>query len=253
MEIRLAGSGPIRVIALHGWMATSSSWDDVVQWLDPSVYTVGLFDARGYGARLRERGEYSISEYADDVRVAADQLGWDRFDLLGHSMGGKAAMLAFSRLRTRVERLVGVAPVPPISLPFDKATRELFEGSISDPALRAMLVRNDTAERYGNGVTGVLAASSLRASHPSAAHAYLASWCDNDFSAEMRSANRPVLFAVGAQDRAITKDLLTDACLPFFPGSRIETIEASSHFALSEAPMTLADTIDRFLRRPVRE
>jgi pimeloyl-ACP methyl ester carboxylesterase len=39
------------------------------------------------------------------VRAAADALGWPRFSLLGHSMGGATATLVASGAPTRVERL----------------------------------------------------------------------------------------------------------------------------------------------------
>ncbi len=48
-------------------------------------------DLRGYGGRKQVSGEFTIEEAAADAITLADELGWDRFSVIGHSMGGKVA------------------------------------------------------------------------------------------------------------------------------------------------------------------
>ena len=56
----------------------------------------------------------AYAEMAEDVRASLAALGYRRFALLGHSMGGKVAMLAALRDPGSVERLV-VADIAPVA------------------------------------------------------------------------------------------------------------------------------------------
>src|SRR5207253_330516 len=74
------------------------------------------------------------AEMAEDVRAALRARGHSRFQLLGHSMGGKAAMMAALLHGGDVERLVvvDIAPTayPPHHLDYVRAMRA------GDPAAR---------------------------------------------------------------------------------------------------------------------
>ena len=86
------GSGEHHVLALHGWFGSARGWGSLPDYLDGSAYTyVSGVDPRGYGGPgLAVAGEYTMEEAAADAIALADDLGWDRFSLIGHSMGGKA-------------------------------------------------------------------------------------------------------------------------------------------------------------------
>ena len=46
-------------------------------------------DLRGYGGRKEVAGEFTMDEAAADAIALADELGWDRFSVVGHSMGAR--------------------------------------------------------------------------------------------------------------------------------------------------------------------
>src|SRR3990170_3998209 len=111
-RVEIVGSGPIRVLAAHGWTTDSRVFAPWIPYLDTKRFTVAFVEARGYGAARSVAGEHSIPEYGEDLlRVAAD-LGWDEFSLVGHSMGGKAIQYALALAPRQVKSLVGVTPVP---------------------------------------------------------------------------------------------------------------------------------------------
>ena len=126
-EIRLAGArlglaarahGPrdgIPVLALHGWLDNAASFDPLAPWL-AGVRLVAL-DLAGHGrSDHRPPGcAYHFVDYADDVLDAADALGWERFSLLGHSLGGAVATLVAAARPGRVERLALVEALGPLS------------------------------------------------------------------------------------------------------------------------------------------
>ncbi|WP_241682867.1 alpha/beta fold hydrolase [Actinomadura sp. J1-007] len=109
----IIGSGPHRVLVAHDWFVPTGAWGCFPEYLDGSRFSYALMDACGYGRRRDVPGEYTVEEMAGDLIALADQLGWDRFSLVGHSMGGKAIQRVLADAPERVRRLVAVTPLPP--------------------------------------------------------------------------------------------------------------------------------------------
>src|SRR4051812_11098442 len=84
------GKGPHKVIALHGWFGSGAGWGAFANVLDEERFSYAFMDDRGYGGSKSAKGEYTMQEIAADTLALADALGWQRFSLIGHSMGGKA-------------------------------------------------------------------------------------------------------------------------------------------------------------------
>jgi pimeloyl-ACP methyl ester carboxylesterase len=99
------GHGGAPVLALHGWLDNAASFVPLAAHLD-GVDLVAL-DLPGHGAsaHLPPSAEYTLVNAARAVLSAADALGWSRFALLGHSMGGATATLVAAGAPARVERL----------------------------------------------------------------------------------------------------------------------------------------------------
>lgn len=247
MQLQTEGYGPLRVLALHGWFGTSSSWQDTLRWLDPSRYTFALPDYRGYGSRIEESGAYTLDEMADDAVGLLDELGWEDFAIVGHSMGGKVAQRILVNEPGRVSKIVGVTPVPPGALPLDDETRAVFRRAADSAELRAQIVSASTGGRHSDFVVGSIVEESLRTSTPSAFRSYFDSWLGDDLTDEVKGSMAPVLVIVGEHDNAITHELMQHAFLPFYPNSRIEVLAACGHYPVFETPVALATAIDRFL------
>ena len=95
MEVAEAGRGGRPILLLHGFTGAK---EDFTEWLDPlaeSGWHAVAPDHRGHGSSSKPEGaaNYSLSILADDCAGLADALGWDRYVLLGHSMGGFVAQL----------------------------------------------------------------------------------------------------------------------------------------------------------------
>ena len=105
------GAGPPLAI-LHGLFGSGRNWASIAKRLGEH-HRVIAFDLRNHGASpWAETMDYG--EMADDVRASLAALGHRRFALLGHSMGGKVAMVAALRDARAVERLV-VADIAPVA------------------------------------------------------------------------------------------------------------------------------------------
>lgn len=99
---RVEGSGPT-VLLLHAGVADLRMWDAQVAELVPG-HAVLRCDLRGYGHTPLEPGA-SYSD-AEDVLALLDDLGVERFALVGASYGGWVALQVATAAPERVERLV---------------------------------------------------------------------------------------------------------------------------------------------------
>lgn len=101
------------VIALHGWLDNAASFEPLAGHL-PGLDIVAL-DLAGHGlSDHRPAGQhYHFVDFVGDVIAAADCLGWDRFTLLGHSMGAGIATLIAASFPRRVRRLVLIKGLGP--------------------------------------------------------------------------------------------------------------------------------------------
>ena len=99
------GSG-IPVLALHGWLDNAGSFSLLAPLLEGCH--VIAFDAAGHGfsGNRSVDSAYNIWQEVGDVWDIAEQLGWERFSLLGHSRGAGVSMLFASAFPERVERMV---------------------------------------------------------------------------------------------------------------------------------------------------
>lgn len=96
LAVAEAGAGSARhLLLLHGFAGAK---EDFTEWLDrlaDAGWHAAAFDQRGHGESAKPGGEenYSLRLLEQDLEGVVDHLGWDRFVLFGHSMGGMVAQL----------------------------------------------------------------------------------------------------------------------------------------------------------------
>ncbi|MBW5485061.1 alpha/beta fold hydrolase [Streptomyces bambusae] len=244
---RRIGTGPVRVIVLHDWFGTSAHWGSVLDHFDPERFSYAFLDYRGYGERREVPGRYTLPEIADDVLALADELGWDTFCLVGHSMGGKAIQQVLARAPERVERLVGLAPVPAAPYEMDDDTRALFYGAAEDPEKRRVILDLVTGHRASGHWLDGMVAHSLEISLPEAFAAYLASWQQLDLSAAVKGSTVPVLVLVGEYDLALTAEVMQATWKVWYPDCRVHTLPGSGHYPPHETPVAFVTEVEAFL------
>src|SRR3546814_9100513 len=99
--LRCGEPGAPRVLALHGWLDNAASFVPLAAEFERIGTRVELVapDLPGHGrsAHLPPGADYSFAGALHSVLDVADALGWERFALLGPSMGaGTASLLARS-------------------------------------------------------------------------------------------------------------------------------------------------------------
>jgi pimeloyl-ACP methyl ester carboxylesterase len=245
----ILGSGAHHVVAVHGWFGSAQGWGALPQYLDGSAYTYAFMDLRGYGARRDVAGKFTVDEAAADVLAVADELGWDQFSIIGHSMGGKIGHQVLLQAPSRVRRLVGVNPVPAAATPMDERTHLLFDGAASIPANRAAIIDFTTGSKLTKTFIDQLVTHSLENSAVEAFGAYLWMWAKEDFSAHVPSTGSgvPVKVIVGETDPALSAEVMRQTWLVYFPGAELEVMANAGHYPMFETPVALATSIERFL------
>lgn len=88
------------VVLLHGFCGSSAYWEKVLPLL-AEQYRVICPDLRGHGSTDAPMGAYTIEQMADDVVGLMEELGIEKYTLLGHSMGGYVALSLAQRYAFR--------------------------------------------------------------------------------------------------------------------------------------------------------
>lgn len=92
--------------ALHGWLDNANSFNRLAPAL-PELNLVALdFAGHGHSDHRPPGIHYNPFQYIQDLFAAANALGWDRFGLIGHSMGAGIASEAAGMLPERITRVV---------------------------------------------------------------------------------------------------------------------------------------------------
>ncbi|KUL36899.1 alpha/beta hydrolase [Streptomyces sp. NRRL F-4489] len=245
---RTLGTGAHKVLVLHDWFGTSEGWGPFLDHLDPEEFSYAFLDYRGYGERRAVAGEFTLAEIAADALALADQLGWDTFSVVGHSMGGKAAQRVLAEAPARLRKLAGVTPVPAGAYPLDGDAYDLFHGAARSPANRRAILDLVTGHRACARWLDAMTARSVAASRPEAFAAYLADWTTQDFAAKVAGSTLPVKVFVGEHDLALTAEAMRNTWLAHYPRAELEILPNSGHYPMHEIPVAFATSLEAFLR-----
>lgn len=123
-SIRVPGSGGLSLhvlewsrsgvplVFVHGFGNEAHVWDDLAPAVAPYYRTLAL-DLRGHGDSDRDPdGRYDYDFHVADLEAATEALGIERLVLVGHSLGGRIAMLFAGRHPERMAGLVVVDSAP---------------------------------------------------------------------------------------------------------------------------------------------
>ncbi|MEU3742724.1 alpha/beta hydrolase [Streptomyces sp. NPDC032198] len=245
----LLGDGPHKVIAVHGWFGDRSAYAPVLADLDLASFQYAVVDLRGYGEAKDAAGAYTTSEGAADVVALADRLGWDRFSLIGHSMGGSVAQRVLAIAPHRVRRLVGVSPVPASGLDLPPEQWELFAEADHLPGNRRAIIDITTGGTRPAAWLDRMVERSLDASDAKAFRAWLDSWAGEDFHDRVEGSTVPALAVVGALDPALGADLMRRTWLRWYARAELTELSEAGHYAMDETPLALTRTVEDFLRK----
>ena len=157
----LRGGMGAPVLALHGWLDNAASFVPLAAHLH-DIDLVAL-DLPGHGTspHLPPGAEYSLAGTVQTVLDAADALGWERFAVLGHSMGGAIGTILAAAAPERVTRFLAIEALGALADREDRTAQRLRESIAArralggkslrvfperDAAVRARMQANDLSE-----------------------------------------------------------------------------------------------------------
>ncbi|WP_336320224.1 alpha/beta hydrolase [Streptomyces lavendofoliae] len=242
------GDGPHHVLAVHGWFADRTAYAPVLADLDGEALGYAVVDLRGYGEAKGAPGPYTTTQAAEDLLALADRLGWERFSVVGHSMGGSVAQRVLAAAPDRVRRLVGISPVPAGGLLMPPEQWDLFAGAAGEPGNRRAILDITTGGNRPAAWLDRMVRRSLDRSDATAFRAWLDSWAREDFHAEVAGRDVPALAVVGALDPALGAELMRRTWLRCYPAGRVTELPRAGHYAMDETPLELVRVVEDFLR-----
>ena len=251
LACRETGDGPPLVI-LHGLFGNARNWDAIAGRLARD-WRVLAFDLRNHGDSPWD-DDCRYTAMAADVSAGLQARGIGRAAVVGHSMGGKAAMALALDAPDRVASLVVVdiapADYPPTFLPHVRAMRRI------DPArlTRRSLADRDLAEAVPEaGVRGFLLQNLVPRGDAFLWRVNLAGLEAGmaeitGFPAELleRAYKGPTLFLAGGASDYIRPEH-GDRIRALFPASRYRALAGAGHWPHAEKPDAFTERLRDFL------
>lgn len=120
------------LLALHGWLDNAGSYARLAPLLAQRHQVIALeLPGHGHSEHLPPGLHYHFVDYVRAVLAAADALGLQRFDLLGHSLGAGIAALAAAAAPARIGKLLLIEGLGPLG---DDGTHTLqrFRDGLAD-------------------------------------------------------------------------------------------------------------------------
>lgn len=240
---------PPLVIA-HGLFGSARNWGVIARRLAARRHVVAV-DMRNHGTSPRQASQ-SYPDMAADLAEVIGSLGQSA-DLLGHSMGGKAAMQLALTQGHLIRRLV-VADIAPVAYSHDQsrhiqAMRGLdltgltaraeadrrLAASVDDTALRAFFLQSLDLKAPG-GPAWRINLDVLEAEMPK-----IVGWPGTG-----GSFAGPALFLTGALSTYVRPEH-REAILAQFPKARFARLQGAGHWLHAERPREFEQTVDLFL------
>ncbi|MGB5981397.1 MAG: alpha/beta fold hydrolase [Nonlabens sp.] len=110
----IMGEGTPMVI-LHGFLGMADNWKTLGKQFSENGFNVHILDQRNHGRSLHS-DRFDYEEMAQDVFDYCAEHKLEKIILLGHSMGGKIAMLAAGKFPDLIDKLI-IADIAPKNYP----------------------------------------------------------------------------------------------------------------------------------------
>lgn len=238
---------------LHGIFGMLDNWHNIAKQLSEQGFMVFTIDARNHG-QSPHNDEMSYQLMAEDVIELADDLGFETFILMGHSMGGKTAMWTANQFGDRLEKLilVDIAPktykaghltyfdafeqIPWNTLSSRKEIDEALMEYENNMGVRLFLAKN--IDRNENG------SFSVKCNIKAIKKAY------NEIISELHFDsifNQPTFFLLGENSRYL-KEEDKPSILQYFPSSVFVNVSNAGHWVHADNPKEFLEKLIGFIQ-----
>jgi pimeloyl-ACP methyl ester carboxylesterase len=252
------------VLALHGWLDNAASFALLAPLLAGCRVVALDLTGHGHSARRSRDAGYQIYDDLPEVIGVVDALGWQTFDLLGHSRGGIISALLASAFPERVRRLVMLDAVAPEPVPEAQFAAQLRQSILDKQRLldRKNRTFNTVDDAVASRVRGGLEESAARliaernldsnatgltwSTDPRLTGASMVKLSPGQVRAVLGALTMPVLLLLASHEgrRLPGMEQLARECIPDL---KIEGVEGGHHFHMEQSVHTAAGYINDFL------
>ncbi len=258
------GTGGQRVAFLHGLFGQGRNWTQIAKTLagpDGESARCLLVDLPDHG-RSPWSQEFSFEGYADEVAATLEAAApGERWVVVGHSLGGKVAMVLALTHPELLEHLVVVDIAPKDygdldrfrgyidemrALPLDEVTsRTDAEDRFAepDPGVKAFLLQN--LRREGSGWSWQANLELIHADAQRGSESRIAGFPDLGGVVW----DGPVVWLAGGESEYVRDEDVADM-RALFPRTRLVTVNGARHWVHTDAPEVVVETLRRVLRTP---
>jgi pimeloyl-ACP methyl ester carboxylesterase len=242
------GSGPALVL-VHGFPFDRTMWIEQLKGLARIRQAVAV-DLRGHGlSNDANPSEYSMDMFADDVAATMDEIGADRADVCGLSMGGYVLFSLWRRHRDRIRSLIFCSTKAEADTDEAKAGRDRTAALVRESGMNALWEQLGP-KLFGPEPPATLAErvrSMFQGMPAEVAAADAIAMRDRvDSAADARSIDVPVLWIHAEQDQLMPVENAR-ATAEEIPAARFVSVPDAGHLAPMENPKVVNDAMAEFL------
>lgn len=239
------------VVLLHGYLESMLVWEDFVPLLYKQVRVVTL-DLPGHGVS-EVKGEVHTMEYlADTLRAMLDELGIERCTMVGHSMGGYAALAFCERYPERLDGVVLLSSTPNADSDEKKHNRER-EIALIRAGRKELLARTAPGAGFAEENRRAMKdyiddlTETVHLTEDDGIVALLNGMIQRrDMNDMLRSSKVPQLFILGCKDGYISEET-AQAMIAGHPQAKVVRLENSGHMGFLEQPDECAAALLAFV------
>ena len=234
------GQGPPLVL-LHGWGCDGGIFASLTQHLS-QTFTVFAVDLPGFGKTEEPSQTWDIYQYAAAVQAFLTEHRITNPTLLGHSFGGKIAIILASILPVAKLVLVGCAGIKPSRNALYYA--KVYTYKIAKKLLSLPVLRDYKAELLASYIKNH-SSSDYKAASPRMKKV-LSTIVNQHVSAEMQRITAPTLLIWGQNDTA-TPLQHGRKMHQYIKNSTLTVFDNSGHYPFFDEPERFRRTLNNFL------
>jgi pimeloyl-ACP methyl ester carboxylesterase len=246
------GSG-VPVVLVHGITTYSFIWDSVIPFLSPGFDVIAL-DLLGCGdSDMPLDVSYSIQAHAERLHAFVQNLGLERFHLVGHDLGGGVAQIfavRHSEMLSSLTLINSVAydfwPVQPVTALRTPIVRQLMMASFDLGTFRLVIRRGFYHKERVTPELLEKFMAPMQTAEGRKAFMHFARCLDNhnltDISEDLHRMNVPTHVIRGDADPYLSA-VITERLAEGLPNCRVTHIPTASHFAMEDEPELVARAI----------
>ncbi|MDG1781770.1 MAG: alpha/beta fold hydrolase [Flavobacteriales bacterium] len=238
------------LLILHGLFGSGDNWQTLARRYAED-FKVYLIDQRNHGHSPHD-ATHSYQAMAEDLEALVEEEDLNDFHLLGHSMGGKTAMLFASENGYMIDKLI-VADMAPKSYPVhhQQILKALTTADLETLTSRSKVDAHLSQFIQEAGVKQFLLKNLYWKEKGKLAWRFNVPVLNDTIEKIVEETDQQISLADTLFIRGGKSDYIQDEDIPFlnhyFPNNQLETIPDAGHWLHAEAPETFFNVTRTYL------